>query len=300
MVGYTYIFMNEIVAMEHVQAVPGSIMSLDFDCLARAKPDNVLEPLSFVVVERTVTVGSGQDLEIDKMDVNRMRPTAAAVLKLPYFNRTARHICQHAVGCVGKDDTVDLPLTIGMMELKVMVHTRPRRVRPVNGCQCRRNRAGVCNWGAGYNKSHNLVGVEVVLVVTDVFCVFQRDVLPGKRAEVKNNFIPLAHGNVERGRSCGRCQKPRVRRDYLKGNHGGGTGLSLEIQEECARDRCIQETEPVLARLDIEVRPCLTIDMDNIAKERVVFEGWAEQCAIVVVLLGRQDEGNVKLAVARG
>jgi hypothetical protein len=73
----------------------------------------------------------------------------------------------------------------------------------------------------------------------------------------------------------------------------------LEVKKECTGHRCIQKTEPVLARLYVEVRPWLAVDMDDIAIERRFLGSRAEERTIAFVLLGCQDERDVELAIPR-
>ena len=46
--------MDEVVAVKHINPVPGRIVGLDLDRLPLIQPDDILQPLRFVVVHWSV------------------------------------------------------------------------------------------------------------------------------------------------------------------------------------------------------------------------------------------------------
>lgn len=76
------IFVDEIVAMEHVYTVPRLIFGKNSDSLVGTQDSNILEGSGFVwgntnpPSSRTgVALFTGGNLEVDEMDMNRVRPS---------------------------------------------------------------------------------------------------------------------------------------------------------------------------------------------------------------------------------
>ena len=105
------VLVDQVVTMEHVEAVPWCIPSNDLDGFRRTKPDNIFERNSLIGLNSTTATDSRDDLEIDEMDVDGMRPTATTIGELPNFNVTTLWLGEDSLESVGPGDTVDLPLT---------------------------------------------------------------------------------------------------------------------------------------------------------------------------------------------
>lgn len=288
-------------AVKHVDSIPRGIVRLDLDRLARPQPHDVLEPLALVRVHRVPpAVLTGENLEINQVNVNRMAPSAAAVFQLPELHGAPRDIGQHAVGHIRESNVVDPPLSVGPLKLKVVVHGRPSRGREVDGGQGGRDDTRVGNGGVGDNKAHHFVGMKVVVILADIFVVAERDVLTSKGRKVKHHLIPLGHADVQvvgcdRGR-----QESGVGGDDLEGDLGRRACAALEVKTERARDGGIEESKTVFAGLHVEEGPRLAIDVDDIAIKRVGLASRREQLAVGLVLLGREDQRDVVNAVDGG
>lgn len=232
--------------------------------------------------------------------MNRMRPPATAILQLPQLNRPPWHIRQHAILDLIESHPIDLPLPICPVELKVMIDRRPRRRREVHQRQARRDHTVIHHGPSTDHKPHDLIRMQIVVILADILIVPERDILPCKGRKVKHNFIPLSHRNPQVVRRDRPRQQPGVRRNDLEGNLCGGPRLPLEIQPEGARDGCVEEAEAVFARLHVEEGPGLAVDVDDVAVEGVGFARGGEEFSVGLVLLGGEDERDVEGAVARG
>ncbi|KAL2284812.1 hypothetical protein FJTKL_08641 [Diaporthe vaccinii] len=146
-------------------------------------------------------------------------------------------------------------------------------------------------------RAHDLVRVKVVIICSypsSLGQVSQLNGLTGIGGEVKDNLIALSH------RDSGRCGET-----YQIGNldriskQTRVTGNHLERQLPIDVGTQGKETETVLPRLDVEEWPWLPIHMDDIAPEAVGLTLSGEQCSVSIVLLGRQDKGDVVCAVSR-
>ncbi len=83
------------------------------------------------------------------------------------------------------------------MEQEVVVHDGANRGQRGDGSQCHGNRARISDRSAGYDKPHDLVGVQVVVVLADILSISQEDVLPGKRSKVEDDFVAFRHRDVK-------------------------------------------------------------------------------------------------------
>lgn len=99
----------------------------------------------------------------------------------------------------------------------------------------------------------------------DVVVVLEGDVLALEEAEIADDLPALRHGNIELSRVHRVEEQASIRADDLE--IGTSTRRIFEVQLEGPADCSVQEAESVLAGLDIEVRPRLSIYVDNIAEE---------------------------------
>lgn len=96
--------------MEHVNAIPRRVSCNDHHPLVGPKPDHVLERDFFIGLHSAIATSALNDLEVDKVDVNRVTPTTAFVDKLPNFNGAALRLGKHArLDAVRPDMAVDVP-----------------------------------------------------------------------------------------------------------------------------------------------------------------------------------------------
>jgi hypothetical protein len=106
------IFMNQVVAMEHVKTIPRSVASQDPDLLILSEKNDILERDRLVNLDTTVALLTGDNLEIDEMDVDGVSPSTTHVDKLPKLDRSTWGSGKNTVGNVVEGDTVDLPFTV--------------------------------------------------------------------------------------------------------------------------------------------------------------------------------------------
>jgi len=106
------VFVNEVVAMEHVKTVPWSVNSADFSSLAWLEVDNVLEAGSLIWKDTSVTTGTLNDLEGHKMDVDRVNTWTASVNNLPHLGGSLLRTGENTVVDIVVVDTVDGPVVV--------------------------------------------------------------------------------------------------------------------------------------------------------------------------------------------
>lgn len=98
----------------------------------------------------------------------------------------------------------------------------------------------------------------------------------------------------------GNFEEAGIRGDHLEGQLGGCVGRLGEVEGVVPRDARVEDTEAVLARLDVEERPGLAVDVDHVAPGARLLLQLRLQRPVLVVELGAQDERDVELAVAGG
>jgi len=79
------IFVDEVVAMEHVHAFPRCISCHNSDYFAWSDPNDVLHTCCFIWQHHIPAALARQDLEIDKVNMDRMRCVAPSMSQLPDF-----------------------------------------------------------------------------------------------------------------------------------------------------------------------------------------------------------------------
>lgn len=255
-------------AVEHVRPGPGLVVRLDGQGLTAAQPDDVLETGSLVGHHGVAASGAGEDLEVDQVDVDGVRPTARVVLKLPDLNSAEGGFGQDTVVDVREDDLVNLVLAVGTLELEVAVDDVVLLRREGHLAEGGGDSAGILNGSVADKEAHDLEGVSILVLVTDVVSlsnVAQVDGLATVGGEINDDLVTLSHGDVHVSGADGFLQKTGVASNDLEGNTvAGGVGPG-EVQEERAGDGRVQEAEAVLAGLDVEEGPRLAVDMDDIA-----------------------------------
>jgi hypothetical protein len=289
------VFVNEIVAVEHVDTIVGSVSCNDCHLLVLTEKNNVLECFLLVGENRTAATGAREDLKVDKVDVDRVGPSAAGVLELPNLNGATLRLSQDAVLYIGEGDTVDSPCATRFAELEASVDTAlhwwegniaERRWKvTVVGC--------VLHVFAD-DKLHDLVGSGVVLIVLNIATILESDILSGELSKVEDDFPALSHRDFEVAALHRLCQQTSVRTDDVEVDC---LAINLESELECSADSSIEEPEAVLAGLHLVKGPRLSIDVDDIAKERVGLILGIEESAVTVVLLRGQSKRQVIVAL---
>ena len=259
--------------------------------------------LTFLVGQYATSAAAGpaNHLEIDQVDVYGVRPAASAVLKNPVLNGTACRFCEDALfRTISPGDTIDLPLATLTLELELVFDSSVGRwewhIAEFGGKVIVLVRIGN---SVSDNELHDFVGVEVVGVVGHLLVAPQCHVAVLVGAEIDNDLPSFSHGDIELG-CIDRVQKEAsVRPDNLEVDPGADLCSLFEVKLERAADRSIQEAEAILAGLDLEVRPGLSVDVDDIAEEigsfTVSFR--RPEGAVRVVSLRGQAEWNVVISL---
>jgi hypothetical protein len=66
------VFMDQVVAVEHVNAIPWCIFSYHTDFLVGSEEDDVFETSLLVGEDRALPTSSRDDLEVNEVDVDRI------------------------------------------------------------------------------------------------------------------------------------------------------------------------------------------------------------------------------------
>ncbi|KAL2284811.1 hypothetical protein FJTKL_08640 [Diaporthe vaccinii] len=109
---HVVILVDQVVAMEHVDSVPWSIVSLHDRGLSSPQPDHVLEPSGLVGHDSPVAIRPREDTEVNQMNMDGMRPAIAGVLQLPDLGCASWHLGENPIVDIGKDDVINLPLAV--------------------------------------------------------------------------------------------------------------------------------------------------------------------------------------------
>jgi len=96
-------------AMEHVQAVPRRISGDNVNCFGCVEPDDILESYCLVRHDRSSPANPRDDLEVNQMDVDGMRPPSTAILELPDFDGPPLWLGEDTLGDIGPHNAVNLP-----------------------------------------------------------------------------------------------------------------------------------------------------------------------------------------------
>jgi hypothetical protein len=296
------VLVDQIVAVEHVEAVPWCVASDNVDLFVGVQPDNILECNLFIRQDTTTRAASAcDDLEVDQMDMNGVGPSTSAVLKNPVLDRSTLRFGEHTLfGTISPGDTVDLPFATCTLELELVFDCG------VGGREWHIAELGrevvvlvVVGYCTSDDELHNLVGVQVIGVIGDLLVAPQCYVAVFVGAEVNDDLPPFSHGDIELSRVDRVEKKTSVGSNDLEIDSSANLGRLFEVQLERAADRGIQEAESILAWFDLKVRPGLTVDMDNIAEEvgSLAVRFRAPQRAVRVVTLRGQSEWNIVVSL---
>ncbi|TLD12853.1 uncharacterized protein PgNI_02843 [Pyricularia grisea] len=281
---HVVVLVDQVVAVEHVDAVPGGVVSLDEHLFVLAQPDDVLETGGLVGQDGAVAVAL-QNPKVDKVDVDGVGPAAGRVLELPDLDGSAGDVGEHAVVDVGKGDAVDAPLGLLAVEAEEVADgVVGDGLGERDGAQGRGDHAGVGGGGlVGDDEAHDLVRVGVVLVdagAAGVGQVQEVDGLAGVLGKVKDDLVALGVGDVDVGDLLGGLEETGVGRDDLEGDLGAAGADGGKVQGEGARDGGVEEAEAVLARLDVQEGPGLAVDVDHVSPEAVLLTIGGDQVAV--------------------
>ena len=143
---------------------------------------------------------------------------------------------------------------------------------------------------------YDSIGRGVVLVTHEVAFVLEREVATNERRKVDDDVPTFGDAKYKAGRVHGGRNQTSI-----AGYDGHRDARALtscnQIDLEASANRCIEKSESVLARLDIEEGPRLTVDTDNVTVERVILTSGGDQLTIRLVVAGSNHERNVVLAL---
>ena len=109
------ILMHQIMAMEHIDSIPGSIVRKNLRRLARLQEDRVLETGGLVRENAAGAASAGDNLEVDKMDVYGMHCEAAGVVESPKLGAARWRFGEDAVVGVFEVDAVNCPAVVAAL-----------------------------------------------------------------------------------------------------------------------------------------------------------------------------------------
>lgn len=203
------------------------------------------------------------------MDVHGMCPATGAVLKDPVFNCSTWRLCEDALlGAICPINTVDLPFATSALELELVFNPSVggwEGYIPELGWQGL-HLARVFDSIAD-DKLHDLVGVEVISVVGYLLVASQCHVAVLVVGEVHNNLISFSHGDIKLSGVDRVQQETSIRANNLEIESGADLARLLEVELEGSADGGVQKAEPVLAWLDLEVWPGLSVHMNYITEK---------------------------------
>lgn len=109
--------MDEIVAMEHVHAIPRCVPRNNLHSFVWTQPYDVLKCDSFIRLDAPSAISTRDDLEINQMDVNWVTPSTTLVDQLPDLNGTSLRLCENSsIDPVGPEDAVHVPFVTITLE----------------------------------------------------------------------------------------------------------------------------------------------------------------------------------------
>lgn len=94
-------------------------------------------------------------------------------------------------------------------------------------------------------------------------------------------------------------QETGIRSNDLKGKSGVQVSARSKVQGKAARNGRVQKSESVLSGLHVEEGPGLSVDVNHVAPGTLTFIRSRLKGTVLVVELGREDQGNVVFAVPR-
>jgi len=281
------VFVNEVVAVEHVQTVPWSVDGANLGRLAWLNVDDILESGALVWEKTSGTASALDDLERNKVDVNRVDTWTTGVVDLPHLGRTLFWTGKDTVVDIIVVDTVDGPVVVAS-NLKVEdLRDLADSLWPLNGRIEGAWDITVVSPVADRvsdNELHHLIGVVVdfdLAVWSGTHVVAHGEVLSSIWSKVKDDFVTLTRSHLKV--LCGdrRAEKTTVGSDSWELDPVsfwvGNVNVPWTTEGE------IEETKAVLAWLDIHEWPWLTVDFVHITElVEVLADREGEVTAVVV------------------
>lgn len=256
--------LTEIMAMEHVLSLPRLELCNYLHRLFRIQPNHILKPI-LIRHDTPPIPRSGQDLEIHQMDMHRMTPTTRAVFQFPDLGGSRHRLCEHTLCKVGEDYAVDGPHSVFSLEFEGAVNLGVGFGGEVESREAGRERTipGLGRDKGADSELHYLVGMSVVFVLAVVSSILHEQGLACVGGKVDDNFIALGNGEDESIRADGRLKEASIGGNDVHRNLHILRSLEGEFVAPAQAD--ITEPEAVLAWLDFEVWPWVSVDMNDIS-----------------------------------
>lgn len=193
------VLVDEVVAVEHVDSLPWRISGNNPHNFAGCDPNHVLHTSSFIWHHCVPSASARDDLEVNEMDMDRVRSVATSVSQLPDLVLTEDRSRQDAVFNVCPANTVDDPLTVNTGKGKVLGDVGLRWRRDVVHIGGKRLVFYRLFWITD-DESHNAVSRGVVEGSSHAALVEHGDVLAPVVSKVHDNFVSFTLGDGKVGR----------------------------------------------------------------------------------------------------
>lgn len=90
---HVVVFVDEIVAVEHVQSVIRTVDCAHGDSFAWFEEDDIFQSSRLVRQYTSRSARTGEDLHVDEMEVHGVHAGPASIVELPVFDSALRHLC---------------------------------------------------------------------------------------------------------------------------------------------------------------------------------------------------------------
>ena len=208
------VFVDEVVTMKHVNTCPRCVASHNPDDFTRSDPHNVLRTRCFIWHHLVTIPRTRQHLEVDQVDVNRVRGISTSVSQLPDLVLAQDRSCQDAVLDVFPTYAVDEPLAVNSREFEALGDVRLRRRRDVAKVGWYGVVVGaVCHGVADY-EAHDAISCGEVEVSYHSALIEHCDVLALEVGEVDDDLVAFTFGDSEARRVHGVGEKSSIRTDH--------------------------------------------------------------------------------------
>ncbi len=184
-------------AMKHVDTCPWCVASHNSDDFAGSYPHNVF-PTRCLIWHHFVAISRArQHLEVDKVDMNRVRRISTSVSQLPDLVLTQNRSCQDTVLDILPAYTIDEPLAVDSGKSEALGNVGLRWWRDVTklgryGIVVGAIRDGITNY-----ESHDTICCRIVDIAQYAALVAHCDVLAYVLGKVDNDLVAFAFGNGE-------------------------------------------------------------------------------------------------------
>ena len=218
------VLVDEVVTMKHVNTCPRCVASHNPDNFTRSDPHDVLRTRCLIWHHLITVTRTRQHLEVDQVDMNRMRGIPTSVSQLPDLVFSQYRSCQNTVLDILPAYTIDKPLAVDSGELEALGDVGLRRWRDVTKVGWYGIVVGAIYHGVADYEAHDAVGRGVIEISCHSALVEHRDVLALEVGEVDDDLVAFTFGDSEARCVDGVGEKPSIRAD-----HGEVNGLFSRI-----------------------------------------------------------------------